>query len=118
MYGDYANTKKPAVSPCRGYEWEKFDRDLKRFGVKEDNAEKMGLTAVFLLIKGKYITQLTTLLQDEDVPKTVKLLICNFLLEERYSETHAIVEKTLVDTFQTSLKEWRTLNEKTSADTL
>lgn len=115
MYGLGTKTTKP-IHPHE-YGWEDFQTDFKRFGIKENDHEAMGVNAVYLLMKGKYITQLTDLLREEEMPKSIKLMICNFLVRERFFETHEVVEKTLVDTFHTSLKEWKA-HEEAKRDTV
>lgn len=60
MYGlgtDFKKTRPDPVSTTsHEYKWEDFQTDFKRFGIKENDHEAMGVNAVYLLMKGKYIT--------------------------------------------------------------
>lgn len=99
------------------YNMDEFNHDLSRFGIKDTDYENQGLNALYLLMRGKFIGELTALLQEESTPKSVKLLICNFMIRGRYFETHEIVQKTLVTVFHTNLDEWKKAQEKEEART-
>lgn len=99
--------------PQYDYKMEEFRLDLALFGIKETDYENPGtLNALYLLMRGKFHNELNTLLQEEETPESVKLLICNFLIRGRYFESHEIVQKTLVTVFHTNLTEWKKTREK------
>lgn len=110
---DHIEANDTFLKKCPGYrtapreQTKKFMESVKNLDLRETDPEKQGIFAVYLLMKGKYITQLAKLLEESETPIAVKLAICDFLLEEGFSETHATVEKILVEVCHIGLKEWQ-----------
>lgn len=91
-----------------------FSETIARFDVRESDAEKQGLFALALLMKGNFVIQLTQLLEESDTPVSVKLIICEFLLDGDFADAGCAVEKTLMEVCHIGRKEWHSNMKKKS----
>lgn len=110
-FGSYPTHKEkqfmngPSATTSPFQNGKQFTENLRHFDIKETEFPREGLIAIHLLMKGKFIVQLTELLKEEIVPQKVKLLICQFFIEERHFETNEIVAKVLKENVDFNLKE-------------
>ena len=91
-----------------------FSETIAKFDVRESDAEKQGLFALALLMKGNFVAQLIQLLEESDTPESVKLIICEFLLDGEFSDARGAVEKTLMEVCHIGRKEWHSNMKKKS----
>lgn len=103
------------IPPIDDYKIDDFHAELRVFGIKDTDYEIQGLNALYLLMKGKFLTELRGILEDANMPATIKLLVSNYMVRGRYFEMHDIVAKTLVDTFRDNLDEWKKSQDTAAA---
>ena len=108
MRKDAASTNAKTTDPRKVT----FTECVAKCDLRETDAEKLGICAVNLLMKGKFVTSLTKLLEENDTPVPVKLVICDFLLAEGFSDSYETVEKTLVEVCHNGRKEWQSNTKK------
>lgn len=101
-----------STSPRQGKKL--FMEVVSNYDLRTTDPETQGLFAVYLLMKGKFITQLEKLLEESETPVNVKLVICDFLLEEGFSEASQTVEKVLVETCHISREAFNTKEKDAS----
>lgn len=94
------------------YTWESFKNDFSQFHTKEDDYEEIGLMALHLLMKGSFVSELETLLDEESMPVSVKLTICHFFIKHGYMSMHEKIQRILVATTNESLKTWQEKTEQ------
>jgi len=82
-----------------------FMEVVSNYDLRTTDPETQGLFAVYLLMKGKFITHLEKLLKESEIPVNVKLVICDFFIEEGLYKNFQAVEKVLVETCHISRKE-------------